>query len=119
MKVAIYTRESGTRQYKPASARALYAPNTTFCLRYTDQGKRKWQQLSVSTYKEAHAASLQKLSELITDSCKETPTVSMQLQQNFNLPTPRPLQLPRSGHQLKPQSQPNELTLDAAIDRYT
>ena len=33
MKVAIYTRESGSRQYKPASPRAAYSPNTTFCLR--------------------------------------------------------------------------------------
>ena len=35
MKVAIYIRESGTRQYKPASPRAMYPANVTFCLRYT------------------------------------------------------------------------------------
>jgi hypothetical protein len=83
MKVAIYTRESGTRQYKPASPRALYAPNTGFCLRYTEQGKRKWQQLNVS----------------------------MQLQQNFNLPAPHPLPACNVAPQFKPQSPPNELTL--------
>jgi hypothetical protein len=40
MKVAIYIRESGSRQYKPASPRAAYSPNTTFCLRYTQDGIR-------------------------------------------------------------------------------
>ena len=40
MKVAIYIRESGTRQYKPASPRAMYRDNATFCLRYTEKGKR-------------------------------------------------------------------------------
>ena len=61
MKVAIYVRETGTRQYKPASPRALYPANVTFCLRYTLGGKRTWEQLSVSTYKEAQAESLRRL----------------------------------------------------------
>jgi hypothetical protein len=73
MKVAIYTRESGTRHYKPASPRAAYSPSTTFCLRYTDNGKRKWEQLDLKSYKEAQAASLKKLTELITESCKQSP----------------------------------------------
>jgi hypothetical protein len=50
MKVAIYVRESGTRTYKPASPRAMYPANVTFCLRYTLGGKRRWEQLAVSTY---------------------------------------------------------------------
>ena len=72
MKVAIYIRKSGTRQYKPASPRAMYPDNATFCLRYTENGKRVWKQLDVKSYKEAQAASLKKLSELITEDCKET-----------------------------------------------
>jgi hypothetical protein len=36
MKVVIYIRESGTRQYKYASPRAMYPDNATFCLRYTE-----------------------------------------------------------------------------------
>jgi len=79
MKVAIYIRESGSRQYKPASPRAAYSPNTTFCLRYTQDGKRKWEQLDVKSYKEAQAASLKKLTELITDSCKQKPDVGSPL----------------------------------------
>lgn len=43
MKVDIYIRESGTRQYKPASPRAMYPANVTFCLRYTLGGKRRWE----------------------------------------------------------------------------
>ena len=35
MEGAIYVRESGTRKYKPASPRAMYPANVTFCLRYT------------------------------------------------------------------------------------
>ncbi|HKF04557.1 MAG TPA: hypothetical protein VKB49_19700 [Candidatus Sulfotelmatobacter sp.] len=62
MKVAIYIRESGTRQYKPASPRAIYPASVTFCLRYTLGGKRKWEQLTACTYKEAQAASLKRLS---------------------------------------------------------
>jgi hypothetical protein len=45
MNVAIDTRESGTRKYKPTSPRAAYSPDATFCLRYTQDGKRKWEQL--------------------------------------------------------------------------
>ena len=70
MKVAIYIRESDSRQYKPASPRAAYSPNTTFCLGYTQDGKRKWEQLDVKSYKQAQAASLKKLTEPITGSWK-------------------------------------------------
>jgi hypothetical protein len=109
MKVAIYIRESGSRQYKPASPRAAYSPNTTFCLRYTEQGKRKWQQLDVKSYKEAQAASLKKLTELITDSCKQKPDVGTVISRNLDLPAPRPA---------KPVQSTGQLMLDAAIDKY-
>jgi len=109
MKVAIYIRESGSRQYKPASPRAAYSPNTTFCLRYTQDGKRKWEQLDVKSYKEAQAASLKKLTELITDSCKQKPDVGTVISRNLDLPASRPA---------KPVQPTGQLMLDRAIDKY-
>ena len=109
MKVAIYTRENGTRQYKPASPRVAYSPNTTFCLCYTQDGKRKWEQLDVKSYKEAQAASLKKLTELITESCKQKPDVGTVISLNLDLPAPRPA---------KPVQPTGQLMLDAAIDKY-
>jgi hypothetical protein len=87
MKVAIYVRESGTRKYKPASPRAMYSANVTFCLRYTLGGKRRWEQLSVSTYKEAHDASLKRLSDLITESCQEN-SLAAKISRNLNITAP-------------------------------
>ena len=49
----------------------MYSAHIAFCLRYTLGGKRRWEQLSVSTYKEAQAASLKRLSDLITEECGE------------------------------------------------
>ena len=111
MKVAIYVRESGTLKYKPASPRAMYPSNVTFCLRYTLGGKRRWEQLSVSTYKEAQAASLKRLGDLIIEEC-EKDSLGAKISRNLALPAPRP----------KPEPQtvikPGELMLDAAIDKY-
>lgn len=112
MKVAIYIREPQTRKYKPATPRGLYAPNTKFCLRYTLNGKRTWEQLDVSSYKEAHAISLKRLSELITESCKEQPTWSDKLRESFKLPTPRPKPEP------KPALSADDFMLDKAMDKY-
>lgn len=109
MKVAIYVRESGTRKYKPASPRAMYPASVTFCLRYTLEGKRRWEQLSVSTYKEAQAVSLKRLSELITESCQEE-SLGAKISRNLALPTPR--------SKPQPIAQINGLMLDAAIDKY-
>jgi integrase/recombinase XerD len=111
MNVAIYTRESGTRKYTLASPRAAYSPNTTFCLRYTEQGKRRWEQLEVKSYKEAQAASLKKLTELITESCKQKPDVGTVISRNLNLPAPSP-------KPAKPIQTSGQLMLDAAIDKY-
>jgi integrase/recombinase XerD len=111
MNVAIYTRESGTRKYNPASPRAAYSPNTTFCLRYTEQGKRKWEQLDVKSYKEAQAASLKKLTELITESCKQKPDVGTKISRTLDVHAPRP-------KPTKPVQPSGELMLDAAIDKY-
>jgi hypothetical protein len=111
MNVAIYTRESGTRKYKPASPRAAYSPNTTFCLRYTQDGKRRWEQLEVKSYKEAQAASLKMMTELITESCKQKPDVGTVISRTLNLPAPRP-------KPAKPVQPSGELMLDAAIDKY-
>jgi len=111
VKVAIYVRESGTRKYKPASPRAMYPSDVTFCVRYTLGGKRRWEQLSVSTYKEAQAASLKRLSDLITEKCEET-SIGAKISRNLALPAPRPKPEP------KPVAQPGELMLDAAIDKY-
>ena len=109
MKVAIYVRESGTRKYKPASPRAMYPASVTFCLRYTLEGKRRWEQLSVSTYKEAQAVSLKRLSDLITESRRED-SLGAKISRNLALPAPRP----------KPQPiiQNDGLMLDAAMDKY-
>jgi hypothetical protein len=106
VKVAIYVRQSGTCRCKPASPRAMYPASVTFCLRYTLGGKRRWEQLSVSTYKEAEAVSLKRLSELITESCQEE-SLGAKISRNLALPTPRP----------KPQPvvQNDGLMLDAAI----
>ena len=109
MKVAIYIRESGSRQYKPSSPRAAYPPNTTFCLRYTQDGNRKWEQLDVKSYKEAQASSLKKLTELITDSCKQKPDVGTVISRNLDLPAPRPA---------KPVQPTGQLMLDTAINKY-
>ena len=111
MKVAIYIRESGTRQYKPASPRAMYPSDVTFCLRYTLGGKRRWEQLSVSTYKEAQAQSLRRLGDLITEKCAEA-SIGSKISKNLALPTPRPKPVP------KPTVQTGELMLDAALDKY-
>jgi len=111
MKVAIYIRESGTRQYKPASPRAAYAPDTTFCLRYTENGKRKWEQLDVKSYKEAQAASLKKLSELISDSCKEKPHIGVVLRQKLNPPRPVPVLLYPSRSRVACWTRPSTSTL--------
>src|SRR5579864_3772520 len=111
MKVAIYVRESGTRKYTPASPKAMYSSSVTFCLRYTLGGKRRWEQLAVGTYKEAHAVSLKKLSELITASCKEE-SLGAKISKNLALPKPHPKPEP------KPVAKQGELYLDAAIDKY-
>lgn len=111
MKVAIYIRESGTRQYKPASPRAMYPADVTFCLRYTLGGKRRWEQLAVSTYKEAQAASLKRLSDLITESCQAN-SLGEKISKNLALPAPRPRPEP------KPIAKTGELMLDAAMDKY-
>jgi integrase/recombinase XerD len=111
MKVAIYIRESGTRQYKPALPRAMYPADVTFCLRYTLGGKRRWEQLSVSTYKEAQAAALKRLSDLITEKCEET-SAGAKISENLALPASRPKLEP------KPAARTGELMLDAAMDKY-
>jgi hypothetical protein len=56
IKVAGYIRNSGTREYEKASPRVNYPTGTTFCLRYTQQGKRKFATLSVPDYKQANIA---------------------------------------------------------------
>jgi hypothetical protein len=53
IKVAVYIRKSGTREYAKASPRANYPGGTIFCLRYTHDGKRKYETLSVPDYKQA------------------------------------------------------------------
>jgi hypothetical protein len=51
IKVAVYIRKSGTREYQRASRRANCPGGTIFCLRYTEDGKRNSQTLSVFDYK--------------------------------------------------------------------
>jgi hypothetical protein len=61
MTVSVYTRESGTRQYVPANLKTKYPQGTAFVLRYTKQGKRKWD--TVSAHNVHHAFTLAKLME--------------------------------------------------------
>lgn len=110
-KIAIYVRESGTRKYKPASPRAMYSTNTTFCLRYTLGGKRHWEQIDAKTYKAAQAASLKRLGDLITEECEKT-SLSTLVQKTFKISKPRPKPEP------KLVIKPGELMLDVAIDKY-
>jgi hypothetical protein len=35
IKVAVYIRKSGTRQYEKANPKTAYSTGTVFCLRYT------------------------------------------------------------------------------------
>jgi hypothetical protein len=60
IKVAVYIRKSGTREYEKASLRANYPGGTIFCLRFTQFGKRKYETLSVLDYKQANIAAQQK-----------------------------------------------------------
>ena len=64
----------------------------------------------MKSYKEAQATSLKKLTELITDSCKQKPDIGTVISRNLNLPAPRP--------QPVKHVQPTGLTLDVAIDKY-
>jgi hypothetical protein len=63
-RVAVYIRRAGSREYELASPRALYPSNVVFCLRYTQQGKRKWETLDVNDYKKANLAAQKKSVEL-------------------------------------------------------
>ena len=47
-RVAVYSREGGSRQYDLANPRTLDPGNTVFCLRYTQRGRRKWDTLNVA-----------------------------------------------------------------------
>jgi integrase len=67
--------------------------------------------LAVSTYKEAQAASLKRLGNLITEEC-EKDSLGAKISRNLTLSEPSPKPEP------KPLAQPRELMLDAAIDKY-
>ena len=106
IKVAVYIRKSGTREYEKASPKANYSGGTIFCLRYTQHGKRKFETLSVPDYKQASIAAQQKSIALQLDAID--PLKNKPASKAAPTPVPRP----------KPQTQSNELTLDAAMDRY-
>jgi hypothetical protein len=65
----------------------------------------------VGTYKEAHAVSLKRLSDLITESCQEN-SLAAKIRRNLALPAPRPKE------EARPVAKPGHLMLDAAIERY-
>ena len=106
IKVAVYIRKSGTREYENASPRANYPGGAIFCLRYTQGGKRKFETLSVADYKQANIAAQQKSIALQLDA------IDPLKKKLASTPAPTPAPQP------KQQAQSNELTLDAAIDRY-
>jgi hypothetical protein len=106
IKVAVYIRKSGTREYEKASPRANYPGRTIFCLRYTQHGRRKYETLSVRDYNQANIVAQQK-------------SIALQLEAISppkNKPASKPA--PTPAPQPKPQPQSNELTLDTAMDRY-
>jgi integrase len=105
IKVAVYIRKSGTREYEKASPRANYPGGTIFCLRYTQGGKRKYETLSVPDYKQASIAAQQK-------------SIALQFEAINPLKKPASKSAPTPVPQPKPQIQSGELMLDAAIDRY-
>ena len=109
IKVAVYIRKSGTRQYGKANPKTAYSTGTAFCLRYTHQGKRKYETLSVGNYKEASQAATKKSIELQLEAINP-PAVKVASPSRASRPTPVP--------QPKPQTQSGELMLDAAMDRY-
>jgi len=106
IKVAVYIRKSGTREYEKASPRATYPGGTIFCLRFTQFGKRKYETLSVPDCKQANIAAQQKSIALQLDA------IDPLKKKLASTPAPNPAPQP------KQQAQSNELTLDAAIDRY-
>jgi integrase len=106
IKVAVYIRKSGTREYEKASPRANYPGGAIFCLRYTQGGKRKFETLSVADYKQANIAAQQKSIALQLDA------INPLKKKPASTPAPTPALQP------KQHAQSNELMLDAAMDRY-
>lgn len=66
-KVAIYIRQSGTREYELAHPRNLYPNGTIFVLRYRQRGSRKWETLDVPDYKHAEILAKKKEIDLLVE----------------------------------------------------
>jgi len=105
IKVAVYIRKCGTREYEKASPKANYPGGTIFCLRYTQGGTRKYETLSVPDYKRASIAAQQKSIALQLEAVNP-------LKKLASTPAPTPAPQPKT------ETRSNDLTLDAAIDRY-
>ena len=102
IKVAVYIRNSGTREYEKASPKTNYPGGTIFCLRYTQDGRRKFETLSVPDYKQANIAAQKK---------------SIALQIEAVTPAKKPV-APKPAPPVRQESPTSELWLDAAIDKY-
>jgi integrase len=93
-RVKLYTREHTTRKFIPANPKTIYALDTIWVLRFTVQGKRKWEFIEAKDYRDAYLKASQK-------------DIALQLEAIKN-PTSEPA----------PQSSDEGLMLDVAIDRY-
>jgi integrase/recombinase XerD len=58
---------SGKRTYRKPNKKKLYADGTVFCLRYSVDGKRRWETLAVPNLNAALAARATKVAALLTD----------------------------------------------------
>jgi integrase/recombinase XerD len=69
MTVSLWIRETvgGKRTYRKPNKKKLYAEGTVFCLRYSVDGKRRWETLAVANLNAALAARATKEAALLTD----------------------------------------------------
>lgn len=70
MTVSLWIRDTvgGKRTYRKPNKKKLYPDGTVFCLRYSIDGKRRWETLNVTNLNAALAARATKEAALLTES---------------------------------------------------
>lgn len=68
MRVSLWIRETvgGKRTYKKPNKKQFYPENTVFCLRYSADGRRRWETLDVANLNAALAARATKEAALLS-----------------------------------------------------